>query len=250
MPRKPLVLVSFLAAAVFSISPAEAQKTDLAKLRTVAWKGPEGTLPDSLQMVRSLVRQEFEKKLAALGYEKVEDVRPDFYVTFFLLGDRERGRGNEETALVIDIVDTASNVLVWRSLDSDVLGNSLYTAKFSGYKTYSWKEIGGRFEASPLYARTNRQIRHVLETELLSRGYEFKPREEADLLLAYHGVAKGNDARIANLGTLTVSILEPRSNELLWRSQVSRPLLHPDERRKQIEDAMEELWATFPGRSP
>ena len=48
----PWQLWLMLAAAVFSISPAEAQKTDLAKLRTVAWKGPEGTLPD-IRLYRS-----------------------------------------------------------------------------------------------------------------------------------------------------------------------------------------------------
>ena len=84
-------------------------------------------------------------------------------MSFYLARRESEGLPSDETTLVVDIVDVASNHLIWRSLESDMSGSATFAARFAGRRAYGWKEIPVRPGEVPLYAQVDRKVRATIE---------------------------------------------------------------------------------------
>jgi hypothetical protein len=211
----------------------------MAGYKSFAWAVPGVSIPESEEEIRQLVQREVDKRLASLGYKSASAGEPDFYMAFHLVGKLPGA------TLVLDIIDRESGRLVWRSLDSNLSGRSLWTARFSNYETYAWKRIEGLGE-TPLYETSDQLLRRALEEEIVIRDYALARGSDADMHLNYHVVGEGADARKPMQGTLYVQLLASESNELLWEGRTSTNIGSPEDREAQIRAVVKELCLDLP----
>ena len=203
------------------------------------WTEPEVSMPGSDSVLEGLVRKRLDSRLSSVGYRALADGKPDFYVALHMVGEMPR------LTLVIDIIDAESGFLVWRSMDSDVSGRSLWTARFSNYETYAWKQIAG-LEQAPIFAVSDTLLRQTISEEMSIRDYEPSQATTADMLLAYHVVGEGADARKPMNGTLVVHLVDGASSELLWQGRISTTIGDPGNREEQVRSVVKQLFAELP----
>ncbi len=225
------------------------QDAPRAPFSTFEWKEPVYTVPSDPALAREQVRSMLAERLQSVGYAEVAQGQPDLWVSFYLVRRESTGLPSDATTLVVDIVDGASSHLIWRSLESDMSGSTIFAARFAGRKTYGWKEISAKPGEVPLYTQVDRKVRTTIEAALLHRGLDVSPPGRApDVLVAYHVVSRGADVRVAMKPTLTVEIFAPANNELLWRGQVEGDLAAGRSLEDVIIDAVVELGRQVPPR--
>jgi hypothetical protein len=211
-------------------SPQAGESQEIA--RSFAWKG--SALRGDAGQARDVLRRRVEERLASVGYRPAGEGAPDMYVAAYVAlrnpDDTSAGSGT----LVIDLVHTASGVLIWRSFDSDLSGASLSAARFSNVVTYAWKDIPARPGVEPPYVNTDRAIRNALEAALLFRDWTVAPDQaSAFALVTYRLVARGADVKAPMKATLTFELINPWSNKLLWKGEQAVPVVKPE----KVEDA-------------
>jgi len=109
------------------------REVDFTEYGTYRWVPPENTqITDPMMddpIIRSHIRNSVEERLAARGYRRIEEGRPDFLVAYYLVTrnrvdvTRYMGypfwphtnvRRYREGTLILDIVDRDMSQLVWR----------------------------------------------------------------------------------------------------------------------------------------
>jgi hypothetical protein len=229
--RVPVTCIAILAAAAaVAASPQAGENQEFA--RSFAWKG--SALRGDASQARDVLRQRVEDKLAGVGFRPAGEGVPDMYVVAYVAlrnpDDTSAGSGT----LVVDLVHAASGVLIWRSFDSDLSGASLSEARYSNVATYAWKDIPARPGVEPPYVNTDRAIRNALEAGLLFRDWTVAPDQaSAGALVTYRLVARGADVKAPMKATLTVELVNPWSNKLLWKGEQAVPVAKPE----KVEDA-------------
>jgi hypothetical protein len=219
-----------VAAAAALASAQTGASQELAK--SFAWKG--SALHGDASQVRDLLRQRVEERLATAGYRPAGKEAPDMYVAAYVAMRNPEDTGAGSATLVVDLVHTASGVLIWRSFDSDLSGSSLLAARFANIATYAWKDIPARPGVEPPYVGTDRAIRNALEAGLLFRDWTVAPDQaSAGALVTYRVVARGADVNAPMKAALTVELTRSGSNELLWKGERAVPVAKPD----KVEDA-------------
>jgi hypothetical protein len=153
MTHRRASLVFALIAALFACSTVQVrqdydQTEDFSQLRTYSWlkKTPEatGNLRLDNPLLHDRIVAAIDRSLAAKGYTRVEDVKPDFFVAYHLATQSKLdvrtidygssygvwGPGGwggvgwsetyavpyEEGTLAIDVIDLAKRKLVWRGI--------------------------------------------------------------------------------------------------------------------------------------
>jgi hypothetical protein len=229
--RAPVTCIAILvatAAVVASAQTGESQEV----ARSFAWKG--SALHGDASQVRDLLRQRVEERLASVGYRPAGEGAPDMYVAAYVAMRNPEDTSAGSTTLVVDLVHAASGVLIWRSFDSDLSATSLLAARFSNVATYAWKEIPAKPGVEPPYVNTDRAIRNALEAGLLFRDWTVAPDQaSAGALVTYRIVARGADVKAPMKATLTVEMINPWSNKLLWKGEEAVPVVKPE----KVEDA-------------
>jgi hypothetical protein len=239
MRRRAVLLAGFLLLAVPGLPAQSEGENKMAGHKSFTWALPADSIPESDDERAQLIQKEVDKRLASLGYRSATAGEPDFYMAYHLVSEQSRA------TLVLDIIDRDSGHLVWRSLDSDLSGRSLWTARFSNYETYAWKQIEGLGE-TPLYETSDQLLRRALEEEIVIRDYTLAGPSEADMQLNYHVVGEGADARKPMQGTLYVQVLDSESNELLWEGRTSTSIGSPEDREAQVRAVVKELCQDLP----
>jgi hypothetical protein len=215
---------------------------NLADHSSFAWTAPELSMPGSDGVLENLVQKRLDSRLLSMGYRAVDSGKPDFYVALHMVGEMP------QLTLVIDIIDSESGLLVWRSMDSDVSGRSLWTARFNNYKTYAWKQIAA-LDRAPIFGVSDALLRDAIIEELTLRDYELSQATTTDMLLTYHVVGEGADARKPMNGTLMVDLIDRASNELLWQGRISATIGDPEDREEQVRAVVKELFEELPATS-
>jgi hypothetical protein len=229
--RVLIACIAILAAAtVVAAPPQVGESQEIAK--SFAWKG--SALPGDKEAARQLLYRRVEEKLASVGYRPAGEGVPDMYVAAYVALRNPDDTSAGSATLVVDLVHAASGVLIWRSFDSDISGTSLLAARFSNLATYAWKEIPTRPGVEPPYTNTDRAIRNALEAGLLFRDWAVAPDQaSAGALVTYRIVARGADVKAPMKATLTVELINPWSNKLLWKGEEAVPIVKAD----KVEDA-------------
>jgi hypothetical protein len=223
-----IAILIVTAAAVASAQTGESQEV----AKSFAWKG--SALRGDASQVRDVLHRRVEERLASVGYRPAGEGAPDMYVVAYVALRNPEDTGSGSATLVVDLVHAASGVLIWRSFDSDLSGTSLLEARFSNVATYAWKDIPTRPGVEPPYVNTDRAIRNALEAGLLFRDWTVAPDQaSAGALVTYRLVARGADVKAPMKATLTVELVNPWSNKLLWKGDQTVPVVKPE----KVEDA-------------
>jgi hypothetical protein len=245
MTRTSMLLLGLaIAADVAAQTPAT---VDLASATSFAWRAPATALPADGEAALARLRAEVEAVLQANGYRPAEGGTPDLLVAVHRsYRDLERMPIRQST-LVVDLIQGASGVLVWRSFDSELATSSLRAARFAGVSTYAFKNVPTRPDEQPAYTRTDRQLRATIEAALLFRGLDVQPEGAgAPVEVAYRLVARGAEVKAPLTAELTVDVFATGTNDLLWRGTSTGPVVKPDKIEDAIIDRIVEMWATFP----
>lgn len=228
VPITGLAILAVVAAANASAQTSEGQ--EFAK--SFAWKG--SVIHGDASHVREVLHKRVEERLASVGYKPAAEGAPDMYVAAYAAMRNPEDTTAGSATLVVDLVHAASGVLIWRSFDSDLSGTSLLEARFSNVATYAWKDIPTRPGVEPQYVNTDRAIRNALEAGLLFRDWTVAPDQaSAGALVTYRLVARGADVKAPMKATLTVDLINPWSNKLLWKGEQVIPVVKPE----KVEDA-------------
>jgi hypothetical protein len=223
-------IVILAAAAAVAVPPQAGESQEIA--RSFAWKG--SALHGDASQARDVLRKRVEERLASAGYRPAGEGAPDMYVVAYLALRNPEDTSAGSGTLVVDLVHAASGVLIWRSFDSDLSGTSLLEARFSNVATYAWKDIPTRPGVEPQYVNTDRAIRNALEAGLLFRDWTVAPDQaSAGALVTYRLVVRGADVKAPMKAILTVDLVNPWSNKLLWKGEQAVPVVKPE----KVEDA-------------
>ena len=130
------------------------------------------------------------------------------------------------------------------------------SADFSTYRTYAWAP-----QAKDLSADLDDLIRSEVASQLALRGYEPAASGTADVLVDYHAVVETETATRGagygrsrtiryEKGTLTLEILDPAGQKVLWRGSARDALnLHPGQRYgARIPEAVQLILSKLPSR--
>jgi len=169
-------------------------------------------------------------------------------------------------------------------LSEDIVRDYDRSFDFSGLKTYRWMDAEKR-----LIARANPQtasvmsdeeldkiIRAAVDEELKKRGFTLTTGDSADFLTTYFAVGQldlsgsfydaapsGNlpynhwrpfyqpatDARLNTKGELTIDIVNPENNQLIWRGQASDTIKKTKDVAKTVKKVAKKILSKFPPKS-
>jgi len=164
------------------------------------------------------------------------------------------------------------------SFAQDIRYNFDKTTDFSKFRTFKWVPIKG---AQPLSDLVDRQIKGVIEAELMKKGLHKATGEEADLWIGYqfslsqekefssyssdfgygpgwgrgwYGGGMGStmtsgQTTTIHIGEVAVDMYDPATKQIVWRGAASRtldPKAKPDKRQKNAEKAMAKLLKNYP----
>ena len=231
------------AAAAMAAPPQTGESQEVAK--SFAWKG--SALHGDASQVRDVLHRRVEERLASVGYRPAGEGAPDMYVVAYVAMRNPEDTSAGSVTLVVDLVHAASGVLIWRSFDSDLSGTSLLEARFSNVATYAWKDIPTRPGVEPQYVNTDRAVRNALEAGLLFRDWTVAPDQaSAGALVTYRIVARGADVKAPMKTTLTVELINPWSNKLLWKGEQTGAVPKPDKVEDVAIDAVIALAKQVP----
>jgi hypothetical protein len=239
MKRTVTVLIGLLLISASWLSAQPDPDNKLAGHSSFGWTEPEVSMPGSDNVLEGLVQKRLDSRLSSMGYRALANGKPDFYVALHMVGEMP------QLTLVIDIIDSESGLLVWRSMDSDVSGRSLWTARFTNYKTYAWKQIAA-LDRAPIFAVSDALLRNAISEELTLRDYGPSQATTTDMLVTYHVVGEGADARKPMNGTLKVDLIDRASNELLWQGRIAATIGDPEDREEQVRAVVKELFEELP----
>ena len=179
------------------------------------------------------------------------------------------------TALFIASISAAA------TFSEDVVRDYDRSFDFSQLKTYRWMDAEKR-----LIARANPQsatvmsdeeldetIRSAVDEELKKRGYSLTTEGSADFLTTYFAVGQmdlsgsfydaapsGNlpynhwrpfyepttDTRLNTKGELTIDIVNPQNNQLIWRGQASDTIKKSKDVAKIVKKVTRKILSKFP----
>jgi hypothetical protein len=158
-------------------------------------------------------------------------------------------------------------------------------ADFSSLKRYAWlpeqrPQDGEQVENSEL---VNNRIREAVDAVLADNGYRRSDRSQADFLVGYYykvrqrtetrdrsrtgvgvgmgtgsrgsfgsigiGIGLGGRDREYNQGMLTIDVINPRDNKLMWRGMAEQRLIwdsNPRKTTQRINETVAAVLAKFP----
>ena len=222
------------AASVVMAQPQASGKPEGA--RSFDWKG--SPLHGEAQ-ARVMIRTRIDERLAAAGYRLLGEGVPDIFVAAHLAFRNPEDTNAGTGTLVVDLIHAASGVLIWRSFDSDLSGASLDAARFSNVATYAWKEMPAIPGVETSYGNTDRAIRNAIEAGLLFRDWTVAPDQaSAFALVVYRLVVRGAEIKAPMKATLTVELISPWSNKLLWKGEQPVPVVKPEKVEDTAIDAV------------
>ena len=152
---------------------------------------------------------------------------------------------------------------------------------FSQLKTYRWMELKHRLllRANPQATsqvsdeQIDQIIRSAVDEQLKKRGFVLTAETKADFLVSYFAVGEleiggtfydsaptgnlpynhwrpfyqpGTDTRMNSKGTLTIDIVNPENNQLLWRGQATDTIKRTKDLEKVTKKAAKKILSKFP----
>ena len=175
----------------------------------------------------------------------------------------------QSTALSLVILALAGCARVSVTTDYD------RSANFSGLRTYTWRPGKQQGTGDPRIDSTllDARMRAAVDRVLAAKGYQkAAPEATPDFLVGYHAVVRQKTSiqtintwygyRVGarggwpetythdyDEGTLLIDIIDPKTNQLLWRgtgTAVVDPTASPEKRERRINDAVDQILAKFP----
>ncbi len=177
-------------------------------------------------------------------------------------------------------IATLSIVAVLGGCAESIQVNSDYdpATNFSEFHTYNWLPAPQKAVGEQSNTIIDSRIREAVENQLALRGYEKQTSGTPDFLVNHHVVVKGvlnvstihdgygygpryrrgwgggmgtstTYVREAKEGTLFLDMLNPQTQDLLWRGTAQGyidPSLKPEEKTKRIQNAVGLILDQFP----
>ena len=222
---------------------------DVSRYVTFEWKGPVVHLPDDGPAVSTKSQVAVDKALASLGYTLATEGPASLVVSLHVAPRDSEALSFAQASLVVDLIDAASGVMVWRSFDSDLEPVSLGKARFANVATYTWKTIPTKPGVIPGYQTTERRLRSTVEAGLLLRGFTVAAAgTQPDFRVVYRVVARSGGGKKTDEAALTVELADAASGQLLWRGETSTPTPSPKESEDAIINAIAALLQAAPGK--
>jgi len=241
--RVLVTCIAILAAAATAVAQPQAG-AGREGARSFDWKG--SPLHGEAQ-ARDTIRKRVEERLASAGYRPAGEGAPDVYVVAHVAFRNPEDTSAGTGTLVVDLIHAASGVLIWRSFDSDLSGTSLLAARFANVSTYAWKDMPIKPGAETPFGNTDRAIRNAIEAGLLFRDWTVAPDQaSAFALVVYRLVVRGAEVKAPMKATLTVELISPWSNKLLWRGEQPVPVVKPE----KVEDTAIEAVIALAKQAP
>ena len=171
-------------------------------------------------------------------------------------------------ALSIGILSGCSSVSVNRDFDD--------STDFSSLKTFSWQHAEQPQTGDPRIDNdlNDERIRNAVDATLAVKGFRSGDRADADFLVAYFvahkrklssgsvsvGMGRGSYGRYGGVGyntgvseydqaILTIDILDPTAEKMVWRGVGARSTYegsNPEKSTKIINEAVEKILKKFP----
>jgi len=244
-----LLLAAAPALAQNQTKVATAAGLDPSRYVTFEWKGPVVHLPDDGPAVSTKAQAAVDKALASLGYTLAAEGPASLVVSLHVAPRDSEALSFAQASLVVDLIDAASGVIIWRSFDSDLEPVSLGKARFANVSTYTWKAIPAKPGMVPAYQTTERRLRSTVEAGLLLRGFTVAAAgTQPDFRVVYRVVARSGGGKKTDEAALTVELEDAASGQLLWRGETSTPTPSPKESEDAIINAIAALLQAAPGK--
>ena len=143
-------------------------------------------------------------------------------------------------------------------------------ADFSGYRTWDWAAVLKKPEGSPMAVggALDTEIRNAIERQFQGQGFEPALDAEPDFLVSFdgamesvtdfdglrHDISPGvawvmeGSFNSYSRGTLIISILDGKSEKIVWSAWTTEKVKNPEHPEKQIDRAVKKLLKKFPPR--
>jgi hypothetical protein len=241
MTARPLITGLVIAVALAGAASAQQGESP----GSFAWNG--AALPDQ---GTSALAKVVDARLASAGYRKAEGGTPDVWVVMRVAQGNPEDSGPGCCTLIVDLIHAASNVLIWRSFDSDLSGSSLLGSRFQGLATYAWKSMPDQPGVEAPSTATDRTVRRTIDAAMLFRDWTVaRDQAHAYALVTYRVMVRSADVNAPMKATLTVEIVDHATGELAWRGEKSGINPKPKDLEQVVIDTVIALAKEVPPRN-